>query len=356
MNKRVYITEYVFALPGFSGRSDIREALQGSGSIFSNSTETPSFGKLSFTDDQLALINKQDMKTMREDALAAGICSSLLMGQLDLSPEEKREIPLFVASGIVIEKLFSKRPKVLKYFNEALLMEPVEKKNDRMVRIIPPLMALETLTNAAETYAAQYGGMAGENTTFGACSAGGYYSLKEGYYQILTGRAERAVVGAVNLSGVNSYRSFKPFFKAVDFWRESQCAVFLMLESENSVEARRGTVICEIDKIRALHTVPSLYHQEVKSFRDFFGDELPPLSVVFSGAFFDEDYRHDLEDCVNIVPDAFSWYSSFGNLGAASVLMNVLAASSMLNSHKTETIQCLDRDPYGRMTQVGIKR
>jgi len=355
MTNRVFLTDYIFALPDYPGKFDIAKLMDDQMSQLTDNTESPVFRKLNFSDDQLALINKQDLKTMREDALAAGICSYLLMNQLSLTPQELESLPLFVASGIVIEKLFARKPKVLKYFNDALLMKSKEDKNKRLSRILPPLLALETLTNAAETYAAQYGGIAGENTTFGGCSHGGFYALKEGFDQINFGITERAVVGAVNLSGINSYRTFSPFFKYQGCWRESQCAVFLILESENSLKDRGETPMVELSNLKPILSIPSLYEYQKNTFNDSIINTLTSSSLVFSGAFTDDVYRQDEKLCTTSALQSFCWYPSYGNLGSASVLMNLLAGSHVLKSGKAEDCDCIDRDPYGRISKFSLK-
>ena len=356
MSERIFMTDYVYALPGLPGQYEIAKAMDGHEAVFDNNSESPFFGKLDFPEELLALIRKQDLKSMREDALAAGICSWLLMNRLDIDKDELISLPLFVATGVVIEKLFARKPKVLKYFNQALMMESTVDKNNRLSRILPPLLALETLTNAAETYAAQYGGMAGENTTFGGCSLGGFYSLKEGFDQIISGNIGRAVVGAVNLSGINSYRTFSPFFQSVDHWHESPCAVFMILESESNLKARAGLNAFELTKLEAIPTIPSLFEPQEKTFRDSILNSSSSSSLVFSGAFTDKAYELDYRACTATSSNSFSWYPSYGNLGSASVLMNLLGATHFIDTKKAETVECLDRDPDGRISKVRLKK
>jgi len=355
MSTRVLLSRYVFSLPGFPGHSDISRAVDSDIIDSPGHNESPKLIGLEFPEEHIAFINKQELKTMREDVLAASICSHLLLKSLDVDPEEIKNIPLFISSGVVVQKIFAKRPKVLQYFNEALLMKTPEARNKRLTKIIPPMMALETLTNAAESYSAQYGKFAGENTTFGGCSSSGYYALKDGFDRIKNGDADRAVVGAVNLGGIFSYRTFRPFFESLENWHESQCASFLFLESEKSFLTRRGNQAFELIEFDHLPIVPSIFNsaKSNSSLKKLLKESSSQL--IFSGPYAEEDFLSYQELFKSRTQKTFSWFPSFGNLGASSVNMNLLAASYCFGRDNNENVDCIDRDPYGRVTRIRIK-
>jgi 3-oxoacyl-(acyl-carrier-protein) synthase len=363
MKRRVFISAVSFKAPGMNSVHDLKQALSCPEEwkpVFETMPLTNSgtafFGQVTLEEHSPHFPRRSDQKVMRQDVKAAYVCAGEIIAQSLLSADALARIPLFIASGTCLEHQQEEYNLWEKTQVLAAESKTVAEKHHRYYQAIPPLLALRSLTNATESFVAQYSGVAGCNTTFGGTSHSGYYALQEGIGQIQSGYTDIAMVGASHAGGLYSYLTYASFTQPCQVWRDSVGAAFLLLESEESLRSRGLAPLAEIKDTAHCCQVPSLFGF---SGREPYGQlpvPEPGCLAVFSGGLSEGDYEQE-KDCVAARWSASrSLYPLIGHLGAVSMLMNLIAGIYYLQEEALEQVDCLDHDAYNRSSMVQIKQ
>jgi len=281
-----------------------------------------------------------------------------LIEKENIAAELLAEIPLYISSGVFVEKQEGDLDWLTKAFTIIVESKTTEEKNRKLNQLLPPLLALRTLTNSAESFVAQSTGLAGNNTTFGNTSQSAYAALKEGCRAIQTGESEMAVVGGTNRGGVSSFflhKSFSPD-KTSD-WKECTAVSFLILESEKSLAVKNKTPLCEISNLESSTHIPGIFETNKKSVEEVFSkNNVNAELCVLGGAFREKEYLRDKTEAENKWKEVFSLFPLFGNLGSAGLFMNIAAALFHFNEKNKSQADCIDKDVYNRFSKVTLQR
>lgn len=360
MSKEVYLLAGSLRFPGIRNLEDISGLIAGNQMVpgrkcsILSSGQYVEFGDIGILPDTPFFPQRQDAKIMRKDVLSAAICAGELMDKSKLPSEIIPDISLFLSSGVFVENLFNDNEKMTGMFRQALRMDDGAKKREMLFKVVPPLLALSTLTNAASSYTAQYGKMAGRNATFGNTSVSGTYSLMAASDDILQNGSDLAVAGGTNKGELYSYATFNRFFAKSEIWRESTGAILFLLSDENYLNRCRLKPLCKIEEILFSKNLPSLT-QKAGFSRTVFKDSLKDDPViVFSGAHTDLVYKQQLKVFEKLSARCFSWFPFLGNAGPANIFLNILAATSILEKEDRIQAFCIDKDPFGRESCVHI--
>ena len=125
-----------------------------------------------------------------------------LLKDSHLSKNDIEKMSLYVANGAFIQYFQKHMSRVLRVYKDLKgVMGELNRK--KIFRASPPLLALETLTNSNMSFISQYGGIKGNNTTYGNTSIGAYYAIQRACKDLLNGH-ENAMVCASNSSGTYS--------------------------------------------------------------------------------------------------------------------------------------------------------
>jgi hypothetical protein len=359
---RVFISALNMKAPGISGMEDFFSTLSENKSIV--------FKKEVYDNETIFLSEKIDLtaspyypsrsneKVMRSEVVAATVCAKELIEKELIPVELLSEIPLYISSGVFLEKQEGDLDWLTKAFTIIVESKTVEEKNRKLNQLLPPLLALRTLTNSAESFVAQSTGLAGNNTTFGNTSQSAYAALKEGFRTIQTGASEIAVVGGTNRGGVSSFFLHKTFSSDKNSnWKECTAVSFLILESEKSLKAKNKKAWCEIVKLESSTHVPKIFGSNTTTLEEAFpqNNTDPEMSII-GGAFREEEYLKDKLEAEKKWKEVFSLFPLFGNLGSAGLFMNIAAALFYFNEKNKSGADCIDKDVYNRFSKVTLKR
>jgi len=360
MKSKVHISSFSVKAPGIDGEKDLYEAVHNKNfnaefeKFYFDQSDCGTLGKIQFDVNSPHYPKRQDIKAMRDDVVAAVICIGELLEKAEIPDEKLVDIPLFVANGIFVEQLLSRKEKIAERFFDAFHIEDEADMYRRIVNVLPPIIALSALTNATESFVAQYGGIAGNNSTFGNTSHSAFYALNEGIKCIESGQNEMVVVGASSYGGIFSNLTFRNFSDSLSDWRESICAVFLMLESTESLLNRKQNPLNEIVQLGSSKHVPDLFKMSAKKYYEGLDINGMKELAVFSGGFTQHDYELEKEYVQTNWKDSFSWFPELGSFGACSMLMNIITAITLIEKGDSAKIDCLNRDPYSRESYVQI--
>ncbi len=290
---------------------------------------------------------RSDEKIMRTDVIASIISISNLLEKLELTEEDKLDMSLFVANSIFIEESNKNMKRAFSVLNRIKEFGTVEQKLATIYKNVPPLLALETLTNATMSFISQYTGIKGNNTTFGSTSHSGFDALEEAFLQIENNQTEKALVGGSNCSGIYSFLTYQNFYKNTDGWKESACSSFLVLGDSGDVK------ITKIDHNFIKLSIKGL--RKNRMWGDFFRDKSPEF-IVYSGGFIQDDFVQNEKEVKSICNDFFSWEREYGNLGSASLFMGIAHGYNLIKSGRNKTVDILNRDVYGRESHIRIEK
>ncbi len=306
------------------------------------------FGSLQIDTSSTFYPNRSDLKIMREDATASVICVRQLVQRLSLSTADKAEIPVFVANGAFVDKperYLRRLPEVYSGKNEGA---SAEQTMTEIYQRVPPLLALETLTNSSMSYLAQYVGLKGHNATFGNTSAAGYYALKSAC-DISENPSIRSLVCASDCSDLYSYLANSPLVDDTRGWKES-AAVGVLSITQSAEKA-----VAKISRFAHDHRIPDFLQNTVlQNWNELLPAENSQL-IVFSGAFTPSQYEKDKNYLGKRGIPTYSHFPLFGNSGPANLILGIIYGLEKLSA-SVSVIDILDRDVYGRETAVRIER
>lgn len=359
---RVFISAINIKAPGISGLTDFYAALSENKSIaFHNETHEGEEISLS---EKMDLSNspyypsRSNEKVMRSEVVAATVCAKELIENENVQSDLLADIPLYISTGVFLEKQEGDLDWMTKAFTILVESKTQEEKNKKLNQLLPPLLALRTLTNSAESFVAQSTGLAGNNTTFGNTSQSAYAAIKEACRTIQDGESEMAVVGGTNRGGVSSFFLHKSFSSVnSSAWKECTAVSFFLLESEKNLKARNKKALCEIVGLESSTHVPSIFGTNKKKIGEVFSSngKQPDLCVI-GGAFREREYLQDKLDAEKNWATVFSLFPLFGNLGSAGLFLNIAAALFHFNEKNSTEADCIDKDVYNRFSKITLKK
>jgi hypothetical protein len=360
MKNDVFVVDFSIRLPGIQNWNDIIHTIHANRclQVFEKQTlsngQKVEFGKPSINPDEKYFPQRQDAKIMRADVLAATVCAGELMNKLNLQEEIIPDIPLYISSGAFVENMFSQSDKIAEAFKKALEVTDPVKMKEMLFKLAPPLLALNTLTNATSSYVAQYSKIAGNNSTFGNTSISGAYAIEAAFNDIRYGFSELTVAGASNMGDLYSYLSFHCFFDNSELWRESTGAVLLFFANRDFIERNKLSFLCKIDEVNFSHHVPSL-HRKTDFNGSAFVDNIKQFPLlVFSGAYTEQSGKQQSDYLRPKAQNTFSWFDILGNTGPVNHFMNILAAVEMGHRLNLPKAFSIDKDPYGRESALSL--
>ena len=282
---------------------------------------------------------------MREDVLAATLCIQELIEDAKITKKDSQDTALYIANGAFIGNLFDKDSRLVKYFQKALAEKDSKIRRQKIFKVIPPLMALYTLTNGAESYTAQFSGISGLNATFGTSSINGFYALQEGVEKILSGEVKMAVVGASNVADFSSFMLQRKFVSE-NRAKQTSGAIFLLLEKEENAVKNNRKILGKIVNLKHTKQVPSLFPENNKN------DDLEFLPV--SNTLIYSDFTLTTKETYKKWKNIYTLDNKFGHTGSLSVFLNIAVALSLLNDENS--VDCIDTDYFGRSSYVQISK
>jgi hypothetical protein len=360
VNREVYLTDFSILLPGINDLESLIGAFTGTFTppimerqILSNG-QYAEFGKPDIVKDSEYYPHRQDLKIMRKDVLAATICACKLMKKMQLPSDKVPYIPFYMSSGAFVENLFSQSARTTDSINKAFDISDTARINEMLYKAIPPLLALNTLTNAASSYVAQYSKLAGRNATFGNTSAGSAYALHSAFNEIRNGDSDLAVAGASNIGELYSYLSLNQFSEMSEGWRESAGAALLILSEKKFLEENSVQPLCIIEFVKFSNSIPRLAARTDYQNSEFQNVIAGGKIVVFSGAYTADSYAQQLNLFKTMIPFAFSWFPVLGNAGPVNNILNLLTGIILMKNRNADSVFCIDKDPYGRESLIKI--
>jgi len=361
MKKEVFLSGYSLRLPGIDSLPDIEMMAEGQKNFLKKQVKLADpnrhaeFGELEFAHDIAHFPQRQDAKIMRQDVLAASICAGELMEKMGFPEDTVQDIPLYLSSGVFIENIFGQSDKTTEIFKKALTLTDRSKMREMLFKAVPPLLALNTLTNASSSYVAQYSNIAGRNTTLGNTSVSGAQSLALACSDITNGLSDVAVAGASSRGELFSFLTFSQFTDDQSSWRESAGACLLALSDKDFFEKQNSLPICRIESIDFSRNVPSLMAKTVIDDISFIHELKDFPFVVFSGAFTLDSFRQQETFFKSICSGkTFSWFPVLGNTGPVNSLLALLTCTVFMRKYKISSAVCVDIDPYNRQSLIKI--
>jgi hypothetical protein len=298
--------------------------------------------------------SRSNEKIMRKEVIAAAVNVCELLAEAGLPGGLRVDVPLFVASGVTLERQVGDVDWFAKAFEAVRASAGGAERNRRLSHVTPPLLALRTLTNATSSFIAEQTGVTGNNTTFGNTSQAGFHALREGFDAVASRAVPMALVGGASRGGIASYLTFRNFFEDPADWRESIATAFLLLESGTSLGVRAGKALCEVVELAGTTRPPALVNAAPDTpFEEFASRGATASLAVYSGAFCGREERKLRAAAAAAWPRAESLFESLGNGGAANLFLGIAVGASLLGG--AGVADCLDRDPYGRDSFVRLR-
>lgn len=292
-----------------------------------------------------------DLKIMRDDIVVTIIAIKELFAELGYSDERIENMPLFVANGAFVdqpEKHLNRIPQIYASFTPGMTTED---KMEKMYRMSPPLLALETLTNSSMSFIAQYTGMKGQNTTFGNTSMATYQALSQALVELNLNPFLPLMVSAANCGDTYSYLTNSGVIGVQEDWRESAAVANLILVQSNEVPQAAK---CKLTVLKSSSKIPDLETQITeRKWNELMPDTMADF-LLFSGAYSRKENDLDEAFCQTLNSNTFSLFTHFGNLGAANSAIGITKGIDLLNEGY-QVIDIIDRDLYGRESLIRIE-
>jgi hypothetical protein len=292
---------------------------------------------------------RSDLKIMRVDTIAAILLIKKILAELNLSEDEKKSVALFVANSTFVdqpERYMQRIPEIYTKRAEELTQEQRVKE---IIQRVPPLLALETLTNSTMSYIAQYTGLKGENATFGNSSIGSFYALQSCIQVIEKNKNIRGIFCGTDCSDIYSYLSNSFLNDETQNWKES-AGVSVLILSSNSDNAQAKITYTKHD-----NRIPDLFDKTIQRNWGQLIHNNPAETAIFSGAFTESTYQKDLEYLKGFYTNHFSYYPEFGNMGCSNIGSGIIKAIELLKSG-IKSVDVLDRDIYGRESVIRVEQ
>lgn len=294
---------------------------------------------------------RSDAKIMRVDVIASIIVIIEMLQKMDYSEVVLEEMSLLVANGAFLEEENKHMRRIMKTLQNISEIENQTEKLAHVYRSVPPLTALETLTNSTMSFIAKYTGIKGNNTTYGNTSYGGYAALTKGFDDVLNGNANCALAGGANGSGVYAALAHLNFCDVTEGWTESAACAFIVLQNDAT------DAVAEITTYQHDKVVPSLFSSNKRrNWKAFFEDRKDTEMVIYSGGFTPDEFNNNKKEVAQIAGQHFSWNDEYGNLGAAAIPMNVVKGIQYIEEGKCNIVDVVDRDVYGRETYLQLSK
>ncbi len=305
-------------------------------------------GRLNVNRDSPFFPSRGDEKIMREDVKASLILLNELLEELKIT-SELETTSLFVANGTFIENTEKNDSRMSNMYKNFLAGMSQAEKSRKLYQTIPPLLALETLTNSTMSFLSQYTKLRGQNTTFGNTSIAGFFAVKEAVKSL--DKNNYALACSSNAGGDYSFLTNSSIVGFEENWKES--AAVSCLYFSNKIEENLPP-FCEITKIVNGTDLPVLENNIIDR---RWGKLLPDFNadlIIFSGAFSIGTCLKDKAYLEKFNPNTFSLFEEFGNLGVANLSAGIIKGVEKLRLGSS-IIDIVDRDIYGRESLVRIE-
>lgn len=292
--------------------------------------------------------SRSDEKIMRQDVKGSILIINELIESLALKNFEN--LPLYVANGAFVENIEKHLNRIVTVFRSVEKDASEADKIRKVYRAVPPLLALETLTNSTMSFIAQYTGIKGNNATFGNTSISALHALQEARIALLN--SSLAVVNSSNCGGDYSYLTNSSVLGHVNEWKESTGVACLLLGNADSYEE---TSLAKITELRNSFKVP---HLETKGIERNWSEILIDKNadaIICSGAYSESENKADEFYCKKFNDNVFSYFNSLGNMGPSNVFFGVIKAVNLIEQ-ECEIVDVLDRDVFGRESVIRVEK
>lgn len=350
-SEAVYISDIVMVSPAFA-------SLQELGDKWKEVIHAPS--PLPETDDPYSVdtaklmslsLSEKNSKAMRKEVLASLILCENLLGRDSFSHMDRAAMSLYLATGLSFEGYADQINTITSTFLEN---SDEDAAHAMLYKRIHPLFALKTLTNASVCHIAQALGIRGRNATIGSTSYAGLQVIKEGCKELQKRGAEIALVGTANETALFSNESFGGIVPPGSYITGSDCFVFYLLETENSLEKRGVDPLCRIKKMECDASVADLFcEQGVSQEKElqFYKNHRESEKVLFSAP-----YDTGWDGVPTTHGDGLiHTHKGFGNFGVSSLLFSGALGASLISAGETKSVDCFDIDCYGRLSALSLE-
>ena len=310
--------------------------------------------KLSFISGELELDGqskfhpgRSDEKIMRQDVKAAIISANEMLEAVS-GKEERESMSLYVASGSFVESLDIRLGQFISTYEKFSSLGDEVTKMNKVYRGTPPLLALQTLTNAAMSFIAQYTGVKGNNATFGNTSISAFHALSEGFDDVVF-KGTKSVICSANTGGPHSYLMNAPSYPNVEDWKESAAVGTLVLSHELN-----DKVVCSLRLLPVVEGRHDFYDKEIRRNWNLLLKDEKADGLVFSGAYTEESNNKDQQYCDSLNPNNFGLFPDFGNMGSANLIVGINKGIELIKGG-LNSVQIVDRDIFGRESGVIIE-
>jgi hypothetical protein len=308
------------------------------------------FGELFLERNSEFFPGRSDEKIMRDDVKSSIVAVNEMLLKFG-NKQIEDNTDLFVANGVFIEDTSIHLDRILNVYNQIGNTSSEIEKIKKLYQAAPPLLALQTLTNSAMSFIAQYTNIKGNNSTFGNTSNSGYLAIHKGIQSLQFKENGRTVVCASNCAGVQSFLTFSSFYSNTDNWKESATSACLLFEKNNAGQSN----LCRITKMKNHNSVVFLdQKEEEENYLKLLDGKLADY-CIFSGAYTMFDYEKNKKYFQTLYKKSFSYFSEYGSFGSANVVMSVIKAIELI-AQGIEQIDIFDRDPYGRICYLRVEK
>ncbi len=277
----------------------------------------------------------QDLKILRTDTIAAIIAGRTLVEKLNFDQGKIQKADLWISTGNFAEKLLDENSKLVKYLTKAYEIQDRTQRLKRIYRVIPPMLGLNTLTNATESYVAQYLGIKGRSTTVGNTSASSFYVIQKAISRLTAGKTALSIAGGSVLSDDAELLLLRNYLQKP---RAITGAAFLALTGAQTHSTRAK--------------VENLFSTYIAALKDVGQPVVPAKSkmLIYSNPF--NSAPVNLEQWEQV----YRFDQFFGYAGSISMFVMVAVALVYFEQNAIKSIDCMDVDPLGRISFLTIKQ
>lgn len=322
--------------------------------VLASDTEPVTFGMLHPDMDSPYYPERSDAKIMRTDVIASIIEISGMFDTLEIDRELAATMNLYIANGTFIEDTGKHTDRILNGYRRIGSDCPREEQLAMIYKNIPPLLALETLTNATMSFIAKYAGIKGGNATYGSTSASGWHALDDALMELAMTDSSKTIVGASNCGGPYSNLMFRQLYDDMVGWHESASSGFILLENK-SVGEMHGKPRGRIVHMGISPGIPSLILRDTEPQMEKVLSEGPPVeTIIVSGAYTPKVNEEHVQSIVGYKGRIVSPFREGGNMGPANLFHGIIRTLQLFET-SSESVGILDVDPFGRTSYVCIE-